>query len=51
MATSSPRRPFLLIKLRTATALNLLGPRSYLRILAEVDNAAEEVEETLEALE
>ncbi len=33
------------------TALNLWGPRSYLRILAEVDNAAEEVEETLEALE
>ncbi len=34
-----------------STALNLLGPRTYLRILAEVDNAAEEVEETLEALE
>ena len=32
-------------------ALNLFGSRSYLRILAEVDNAAEEVEETLEALE
>ncbi len=33
------------------TVLNLWGPGSYLRILAEVDNAAEEVEETLEALE
>jgi hypothetical protein len=29
----------------------MLGPGSYLGILAEVDNAAEEVEETLEALE
>ncbi len=29
----------------------MLEKRSYLRILAEIDNAAEEVEETLEALE